>query len=41
MYKTPSIWAWNHKQDGIMGEIYDMDLIRRKNEEMTRYNMEF
>jgi hypothetical protein len=24
MWKNPSIFAWNHKPDGIMGELFDM-----------------
>ena len=40
VYKTPSIFAWNHKQDGLMGELFDMEEIRRKDEELSRYNME-
>lgn len=31
-YKIPSVYAWAHKQDGIMGEIFDMDEIRRKDQ---------
>jgi len=39
-WKTPSIYAWNHKQDGLMGEIFDMDEVRSKQEQLSRYNQD-
>jgi len=28
IYKTPSIYAWDHKPYGVVGEVIDFDKIR-------------
>ena len=33
-FKAPSVYAWEHKPYGILGEIFDMDKIRRNYEKM-------
>lgn len=33
-YKTPSIYAWSHKQHGILGEVFDVEEIRRQDEDL-------
>jgi hypothetical protein len=38
-YKTPQIWSWEHKPDGLMGEVYDMDAVREKQQRFAHLTL--
>ena len=36
-HKLPSMFAWDHKAHGLVGEIIDMDKVQRAQKEMSKY----
>jgi len=36
-YKAPSHLAWNHKQDGLLGEVFDMQHLREQQKQFMKY----